>query len=158
MLETIDDVTYTKTMSPFFMSSIGAHMRHILDHFTAIENGMETNLVDYDKRRRDSVYETNIDEAIRKTKEVKLWLKSLAAAQIERDINIKTEINFLERESIIVKSSVSRELAFVLSHTVHHFSMIDIALKMQGVSMEENFGLAPATISYLKKKNNRCVQ
>lgn len=158
MLGELDRSIYTKILIPYFMSSIGEHMRNVLDHFIAIEEGIASNRVDYDTRRRGSLCEQERGEAIRQIGTIKVWLKSLSLEQLNRDISVKTEITFLETNSVTVKSSVSRELAFVLSHTVHHFSMIAIALKMQGVAVEKNFGLAPATITYLKDKHDKCVQ
>ncbi len=152
MLGELDGSIYTKILTPYFMSSIGEHMRHILDHFIAVKEGIASNRIDYDVRKRGSLCEQDRDEAIHHIGAIKDWLESLSLEQLDRDISVKTEITFLETNSIIVKSSVSRELAFVLSHTVHHFSMIAVALKMQGVTVEKNFGLAPATISCLKNQ------
>jgi hypothetical protein len=42
-------------------------------------------------------------------------------------------------------SSLCRELAFLGSHTVHHFALLLEHCHQQGVSVPEGFGKAPAT-------------
>jgi len=39
---------------------------------------------------------------------------------------------------------------FLLSHTVHHYALISVALKLQGIDPGEEFGIAPSTLRYLK--------
>jgi hypothetical protein len=46
---------------------------------------------------------------------------------------------------------VGRELAFVLSHTVHHNALIAIMAQTLGVPVPARFGYAPSTIAYLEK-------
>jgi len=42
-----------------------------------------------------------------------------------------------------------RELAFVLSHTIHHHAVLGIMARELGVQAPERFGYAPATITHL---------
>jgi hypothetical protein len=46
---------------------------------------------------------------------------------------------------------VGRELAFVLSHTVHHNALIAVMALTLGVSIPDRFGYAPSTIAHLEK-------
>ena len=55
------------------------------------------------------------------------------------------------RESFM-ESSISRELQVLSSHTVHHFALIAITLRMHGVEMDPDFGMAPSTLRYLASK------
>jgi uncharacterized damage-inducible protein DinB len=51
-------------------------------------------------------------------------------------------------ESLSAWSTLARELAFVLAHTVHHQAMIALLLEWQGIHLpSERFGLAPSTPS-----------
>jgi hypothetical protein len=49
-------------------------------------------------------------------------------------------------------SSVVRELEFLQSHTVHHYSLIAILLRLQGIEPEEDFGVAPSTLEYWREQ------
>ena len=48
-------------------------------------------------------------------------------------------------------SSVERELQFLSSHTVHHYALIAVILRLNGVQPEEGFGVAPSTQRYWKE-------
>ncbi|UCF67889.1 MAG: DinB family protein [Acidobacteriota bacterium] len=49
------------------------------------------------------------------------------------------------------RSSVGRELRFLLSHTVHHFAIIGLMLRMLGGEPPAAFGVAPSTLDYWKE-------
>jgi len=48
-----------------------------------------------------------------------------------------------------MESSVSRELQVLSSHTIHHFALIAMTLRLHGVEMDPDFGMAPSTLRYL---------
>ena len=50
-----------------------------------------------------------------------------------------------------VESTVGRELAFVLSHTVHHNALIAVMARTLDVPVPDRFGYAPSTIAHLEK-------
>jgi len=56
-----------------------------------------------------------------------------------------------ELAPVEVETTVGRELAFVLSHTVHHNALIAVMAKTLGVPVPERFGYAPSTIVHLEK-------
>jgi hypothetical protein len=49
------------------------------------------------------------------------------------------------------RSSLLRELQFLLSHTVHHYSLIALALRVQGFEPGVGFGVAPSTLNHWRK-------
>lgn len=51
--------------------------------------------------------------------------------------------------SVHLQSTLSRELVFASSHTVHHFALISVIARLQSVEVTSAFGVAPATASYL---------
>ena len=56
-----------------------------------------------------------------------------------------------------MESSVSRELQVLSSHTVHHFALIAVTLRAQGVQMDPDFGMAPSTLRYLESKTREAA-
>jgi len=57
---------------------------------------------------------------------------------------------------VVVTTSLGRELAFVLSHTVHHSALVAVMVKLLGNMVPERLGYAPATIAYLER--SPCVR
>jgi hypothetical protein len=51
-----------------------------------------------------------------------------------------------------MESSISRELQFLSSHAVHHFALIAMTLRAEGVPMDPDFGMAPSTLRHLASK------
>jgi uncharacterized damage-inducible protein DinB len=46
---------------------------------------------------------------------------------------------------VAVRSTLARELLFVISHTIHHQALIAVLLSAAGRTVPEAFGLAPST-------------
>jgi hypothetical protein len=46
---------------------------------------------------------------------------------------------------ILTRSSVCREVAFVISHTIHHNAIVAQLLAGRELTLDARFGLAPAT-------------
>jgi uncharacterized damage-inducible protein DinB len=45
-------------------------------------------------------------------------------------------------------TTFGRELQYLLSHTVHHFALIGVMLRLLGVDPGSDFGVAPSTLRY----------
>jgi uncharacterized damage-inducible protein DinB len=125
--------------------SIGGHVRHCLDHVRAFERGLETGIVDYDTRRRQTPVEHD--------RELAVLSLTAAASRLERhtDLALGHAVvvrSIFSRGGPIVecRSSVSRELAFVISHTIHHGAQIALLADRLGATrLPRHFGVAPST-------------
>jgi hypothetical protein len=51
-------------------------------------------------------------------------------------------------EDDLLDSSVGRELQVLSSHTIHHFALIAFTLRVLGIEVDRNFGMAPSTLRY----------
>ncbi|MBK7948380.1 MAG: hypothetical protein IPK00_06475 [Deltaproteobacteria bacterium] len=51
-----------------------------------------------------------------------------------------------------VASTLSRELHFVASHTVHHFALIRLTLARCGRSTPAEFGVSPSTLAHRDRR------
>tara|TARA_R110001583_G_scaffold42735_2_gene135865 strand:+ start:12387 stop:12932 length:546 start_codon:yes stop_codon:yes gene_type:complete len=141
---------YTEIIKPLFISSAGAHMRHILDHYVAIINGLEVGIIDYDKRSRGGSVETDVNAALKQISQIEFFLLSLHDEQLSQSIMLSTEVSVEKKQVEIVSTSVARELVFVGSHAIHHFAMIEQISKAQKSSTPKQFGIAPATATFLR--------
>ena len=55
----------------------------------------------------------------------------------------------MENADVWLVSSIGRELQALSSHTIHHFALIAITLRLHGVEVSPDFGMSPSTLTYL---------
>lgn len=150
LLSGIGVEAYQKQLKPHFSSSIGAHIRHIVDHFLALIDGHEARLVDYNIRHRHNDIEQNPDSAIQRLKAICDWLNSIDDSILDTEINVVSEVDINRTCSANCKSTLERELVFIGSHAIHHYALIKILCGMQSITVPEYFGYAPATITHIR--------
>jgi hypothetical protein len=149
-LTTASSSQYKEVVAPLFVSSAGAHMRHILDHYVAIMIGLDVGIVDYDKRHRGGLIESDVNTALKLISKIESFLLSLTDSQLTQSIMLSTEISVEKKLVEIVNTTVARELIFAGSHAIHHFAMIDQISKAQNLATPKQFGIAPATATFLR--------
>jgi uncharacterized damage-inducible protein DinB len=57
---------------------------------------------------------------------------------------------------VVAATSAERELAFVVSHTIHHNALIRVMVKLIGADVASDFGYAPSTI--VDQRSRACVR
>ena len=141
LLRHIDDEQYTLTARPLFSYGVGSHLRHCLDFYQSFLAGIAQGRVDYDARERDERTAQARDFALARLARLTMSLPECLA---------DTPVALRVRQDGLpwAVSSVERELQFLLSHTVHHFALIALILRLQGVEPGPEFGVAPATLEY----------
>jgi len=149
-LSSVTESQYVQVIAPAFMSSAGAHIRHILDHYNSIINGLPEGLVDYDKRSRGGVIESCPEAAQASIKEISTFLKTLTAEQLQQNIKLSTEVSVSDKKVIIVDTTVAREIIFVGSHAVHHLATVKHIAQAQQLDIDSALGIAPATATFLR--------
>lgn len=142
---------YQKKLPPHFPSSIGAHMRHIIDHFSALVNGFEQGHVNYNLRTRESQVEQLPKAATEALSNIVHWLNEVNEGLLDRQLSVTTEIDVSHTQSTTCQSTLSRELVFASSHAIHHYALIRIMCSMQNRNIPEFFGYAPATIMHINR-------
>jgi len=149
-LASVSEQQYTQVISPTFMSSAGAHMRHILDHYYSVINGLPEGLIDYDKRSRGGVVESCPKAAQSAIESISTFLSALTPEQLKQTLQLSTEISVVDKQVAIVDTTLAREVIFVGSHAVHHLATIKHIAQAQELKVEANLGLAPATATFLR--------
>jgi hypothetical protein len=142
----LSDAEYMTPSNVLFNATIGQHVRHVIELFTCLDNGYEIGLINYDKRKRDIIIETN--------KEVALDLMHNIYQQLNKpDKNLLLEASYDEtsNETILIPTNYFRELVYNLEHTVHHMALIRVGIhEVSAVEVPEGYGLASSTIKYKK--------
>lgn len=149
LLKEIQTENYQLAMQPHLSGSIGKHIRHVIDHYLALEQGLVDGLVDYNQRHRNSNIEASPSVALDSLNAIINWLENITSEQLENSVTVRSEVSISETLNIQCHSTLAREILFVSSHAIHHFSLISVARSLQGYEVPQYFGYAPATISYL---------
>jgi hypothetical protein len=152
MINTLNNDQYLYCSELLSHASIGQHVRHILEFYLCLLN-CNDRIVNYDNRVRSKLLETDKEFAKRTIDEIcnKLNLvKECFEMVLEGDLGPK------ENQILSIKTTISRELAYCLEHSIHHQALIKISLMEQELSqvIETNFGVAASTVRY----RQQCVQ
>ncbi len=147
VLSKINQEQYTAKTVMSLGSSIGGHVRHMADHVRALLAGIDGGLINYDDRERDTDVENDRDAGMKVVEELGTRLEGLDNDNLDRAIDVRLMVDG-HGHSILARSTIGRECCFVQSHTIHHCAILRMILKGIGIDMAEEFGTAPATLSY----------
>jgi uncharacterized damage-inducible protein DinB len=142
---------FTMVQGPAMTASIGAHVRHVLDYYHALLRDLPTRRIDYEKRARNGQLESDRDSAATE-------LRRFAVLLVER-ADLRVDVLLAVRDGAIMnggwsRSTLERELGFLLSHATHHCSLMAVACRLQGIEVAPDFGLAPSTLRHLVAARN----
>jgi hypothetical protein len=125
--------------------SVGAHVRHVLDHVAALVEAGSVGELCYDYRQRGTRVEADPAEALSQIYRLQLGLERMAIRHQDEHVLVRSQIDRSGR-SIASWSTLGRELAFVMSHTIHHQAIIALLLADgESAAVPERFGYAPST-------------
>ncbi len=156
-IEDLDEHAYLYIAAPWFMSSIGQHLRHSMDLFLALQTFQE-GFIDYDVRRRGCDLEKSRNVGLSELKSVRAWLINLTESCLTKTIEVKTEVSLSTQNSVALDSSLARELGFTSSHLVHHLALMAVIAKMAGKKIDDSYGLAPATATYMRNEAEQLLE
>jgi uncharacterized damage-inducible protein DinB len=125
--------------------SIGEHVRHVLDHVSSLVQARPAALLSYDHRARGAALETEPGAAVRELMRLDAALECWNDRSLDAPVAV-TAVMSSEGQAVAGWSTLARELAFVMSHTVHHQAIVALLLELQGLEVpDERFGYAPST-------------
>lgn len=149
LIRRIDDETYSKANAPLTKAGVGNHFRHCIDFYSRFAAGIQSGRINYDLRERNAVVETCRLAAIEKIEAIIERLRSLAPEDGAREVEVISESS---GDADWSRSSIKRELQFLLSHTIHHYAIIAVSLRMRGIEPDEEFGVALSTLRHWKEQ------
>ena len=149
-IEALPSYLYTESKELLNGASIGQHFRHIIEFYSTIEKGLDSNIISYDDRERNTNIENDIEYALKKINDLVLFLSKIKE---DKKITLKADYSTDSDKSTFIQSTLFRELAYAHDHTVHHLAIIKIALieNKDSINVDPNFGVAPSTIRYKKQ-------
>lgn len=147
LIRQLSDDGFTRPCAELNDSTIGEHIRHILEMYICLEKAYISGVVEYDKRERDLLLQTRCEVA----------LETIAALSNSLDKpNKPMKLKFiLDGQELVIPSNFERELLYNLEHSIHHQALIKVGLRQIGATVDGNFGVARSTIAY---RSSQCVQ
>jgi len=134
---------YSTPSNTLFNASIGQHVRHIIELFTELQKGYETGTIDYEKRKRDCNIETDKYFALQQMEHI---VSNIAME--DKELLLQSRFGNGEQK-ISMATNYYRELVYNIEHAIHHMALIRVGVnELATIVVDENFGIAPATIKY----------
>ena len=131
LLSQLTDEQYATPVTVLSGSTIGQHIRHVVECFLELQKGYRSGHLNYDRRKRDQLLQTN---------------RRLAAAQLtsirdsvqlpDKQLSLETVVD--PDRSTTVVTSYRRELLHNLEHIRHHMALVRIALMFESGSRSAN--------------------
>jgi hypothetical protein len=153
-LDRVGDETYARLLGgpadekP--TAPLGAHYRHVLDHFLCLAEGIRTGRVNYDERRRNPQLESSVTCARLVTEGLIDELGSLSQEVLQRECTVTYSVAYGESVEEAVSSNLAREVMFCVGHAIHHYAILRLLCAGVGVKLPHEFGVAPSTLKHLE--------
>ena len=143
LLNSISEDDYKNTSVKPYNASIGTHIRHVMDMFDCVFQGLETGEIDLTARKRNKEVETTISAG-------KNYIKSTIVALLDLDSTIFGKAIYVSdaigKEVIRAEYTVSAILIQAHSHAVHHYASIGYIIHQLGIELPDDmFGVNPAS-------------
>ncbi len=154
MLQLISKEQYTQKSEILSASSVGQHIRHILEFYQLLISGSFSGIISYDKRQRDQRIEENPRFAI---EIINRFVKGIETLDLNQKVKFEGDFTTDGSQDNFTASSVGRELVYCIEHSIHHQAIIKAGLIDLGLTavVSENFGVAYSTIRY---RETQCAQ
>jgi hypothetical protein len=133
---------------PRLAGTVGAHLRHIIEHHQALLLPAQAGVVDYDSRARDRLVETHPAVATQRLLALREALARWSADSLGQPVQVRGLAGSTGAYRFEVPSTRGRELAFAASHAVHHFALLKAHCLQSGIPLPAHFGVAPATVAH----------
>ena len=158
LIGTLSVETWRARVPELTEGSAGMHFRHLLEFYRCFLAGAQEEgafTVDYDARQRDIRLEQEPDYAAETIEQICSSLERAAVNAVQGDARgdakppgLRTSAWPLANPEATVPTTVARELCYLLDHAIHHYAVIAVVLRAQGVRVEREFGVAPSTLRY----------
>ncbi|QNM86828.1 DinB family protein [Polaribacter pectinis] len=143
LLENISNEEYANTSVAPYHSSIGCHIRHILDVFSCIFKELENNVIDFSVRERNELAEIKTVVGIEYFNSIILKLKALKEEDFNKIIKVSDDLG---SGKVTANYTLSAVLMQTQSHTIHHYASIGYLIYQLGIDLPDaDFGFNPTT-------------
>jgi hypothetical protein len=145
VLDQLQPDHYYQKLTVLHGSSVGQHVRHVIEFFEELEKGYKAGTINYDNRQRRLLLET--DKAAAATN-----LRFILDLLPKEDKPLQLVIAFDDdpSQTFIVGTTYYREVIYNMEHVVHHMAMIKTGVQcFKGISLPSSFGIAASTKRFM---------
>ena len=143
LLNVISDEQYSNTSIPPYYSSIGANMRHVLDVFVCLFNGLDKKTVDFSDRERNQLAEEQTKFGIEYFNDVIKQLHSLKITDYDIIVAVTDDLG---SGKITANYTLGSALLQAHTHAIHHFASIGFIINQLEIELPDaDFGYNPTT-------------
>lgn len=150
----LDDASYANPLPVLNQSTIGKHVRHILEFYQCLLLSLKTGHLNYDQRQRDLEMETQLTKG---TSTIDAILQALTHPKENMELLLTADHSYSDTQiNINLKTSFHRELLYNVEHLIHHMAIIRIGIQSMEscIELNEEIGVASSTI----RNRNLCAQ
>jgi hypothetical protein len=146
IIEKLTNEQYARPLKVLSNASIGAHVRHILEFYVCLIRRDQVQ-INYDKRDRNKRLEEERSYCLQI---IPVIISTLETYKTDHQLLLMSNFSEKSDEVIELKSSLFRELAYCLEHSVHHEAIIKIGINSfcHEIEMIETFGVAASTVRF----------
>ncbi len=153
LLNGLSDSAYTSDRKgPSPAPAIGPHFRHCLDFYVCFLDGLELRVIDYGSRARRPDLEIDRTVALDALAQVIERLEALDSGSLPEPVQLRREPAETSDPGQWLGSTIGRELQFLSSHTIHHYALIALSLRLDGHPVPAEFGVAPSTLEHWRRE------
>lgn len=135
---------FAKPCESLSKTSIGQHIRHVIELYQCLIKGYDSGVIEYDNRERNKRIEQERGFAIEMLQQIQ--------DNLEKPDKLLKTVYLLNGSETIIDSNYNREVMYNLDHNIHHQALIKIGLKeVADLCVPDNFGVAPSTIQFKKE-------
>ncbi|MBT8267644.1 MAG: hypothetical protein KJN59_00340 [Bacteroidia bacterium] len=143
ILTELTDEQLTDASVPPYYSCVGTHIRHILDFYRCIDNGLEAAEVDLTSRNRNSIIENNRIKALNEVEAIYKMMDNWSRFKQDKKIMVIDDLGSGKQR---IDYTLAALTAQANSHTIHHFALINYMLDRMGVRLNDSeIGYNPTT-------------
>ncbi|OGS70243.1 MAG: hypothetical protein A3F91_12110 [Flavobacteria bacterium RIFCSPLOWO2_12_FULL_35_11] len=143
LLSCITDNEYNNTTIAPYYSSIGVHMRHILDVFDCVFDGLESVNINLINRKRNELAENYTQYGIAYFEDIIQRLKLIEKADFNKIVMVTDDLGL---GIVSVNYTLGGILIQAHSHAIHHFASVGYVISQLGIALPDvDFGFNPTT-------------
>lgn len=134
---------YSRPLAVFSGSSMGQHVRHILEFFQCLETGLDSGEIDYDARQRDRKIE--VSPAYTRAVLQKLSL-IISTFDVQQPLLLRQ--TYVPGACLLMPTNAGRELVYTIEHAIYHMALLRIGVQIHypAIQLPRHFGVAYSTL------------
>ena len=148
LLNCVSDTDYCNTTIPPYYSSIGVHMRHILDVFDCIIEGLPSGNINLINRNRNQSAENFTKNGIAYFEAIINKIQLLKNENFDKIVYVTDDLGL---GVITANYTLGGILIQAHSHAIHHFASVGYIISQLGIQLpDDDFGFNPTTPRVVK--------